>query len=98
MPLSDFAKNWVGGDFDFVHLKDFTVINIQCGDRGACTTPLQLSNLVIKGNCPATTPGRNTGSNTGSTGSTGSTVTKPASSGAWMEYPALAFISILGLF
>jgi hypothetical protein len=49
MPLSDFKKNINGGDFDFVHLKDWTLNNLR--PVGAA---VDISNFVLVGNCIAT--------------------------------------------
>ncbi|KAI8911541.1 hypothetical protein EDD86DRAFT_202663 [Gorgonomyces haynaldii] len=51
IPISDFATNLVGKPFDFVHLKDFTVVNL--APVGA---DLRLSQFLLKGNCPPGTP------------------------------------------
>lgn len=47
LPLADFSKNINGGDFDFLHLKDWTLVNLN--PVGA---KVNISNLVLKGNCP----------------------------------------------
>lgn len=46
LPLSDFAKNVIGQDFDMAHLKDFTIIDIKPNDFN-----FQLSNFKLLGSC-----------------------------------------------
>jgi type IV secretory pathway VirB10-like protein len=46
MSLKDFAKNIDGADFDFKHLKDWTLVNLK-----PVGVVIKLSNLVLKGNC-----------------------------------------------
>ena len=58
LPFKDFGKNLLGGDFDFVHLKDWTAVNLV--PVGAQFT---MSNLVLKGNCTTNSNGGSNGSN-----------------------------------
>lgn len=48
MPLSDFKKNVEGGNFDMVHLKDWTLNNLR-----PVGSTVDISNFVLVGNCPA---------------------------------------------
>ena len=48
LPFSDFAKNVAGGDYDFVHLKDWTAVNFVPADG---KTEFRFGNLVLKGKC-----------------------------------------------
>lgn len=78
LPFSDYAKNLRGGDFDFVHLKDWTAVNlVPSGAR------FVMSNLVLRGNCTTrtatngtvTTNGTTTGTTTNGTRTNGNTTT-----------------------
>ncbi|TPX31168.1 hypothetical protein SmJEL517_g05416 [Synchytrium microbalum] len=54
IPFSDFSQNLLGAAYDFVHLKDFTLVNIT--PQGAVIT---LKSIKVLGNCAtgnATTP------------------------------------------
>ncbi|KAL2914085.1 hypothetical protein HK105_206343 [Polyrhizophydium stewartii] len=63
LPLADFAKNINGSNYDFIHLKDFTPVNL--GPTGAV---FEMSNLVLKGGCGVPGTGTNTGTAPSATG------------------------------
>jgi hypothetical protein len=56
LPISDFAKNLDGEDFDFKHLKEWTIVNMET--NAAPDNVVQMSNMVLKGNCKPSQSGQ----------------------------------------
>lgn len=67
MPLSDFTDNLVGGKFDFKHLKDWTIVNIQ-----PAGSEVYISNLVLVG-CPTSSVAASTSAESAAAQTTSST-------------------------
>jgi hypothetical protein len=91
IPTADFAKNLLGQPFDFVHLKDFTIVNlVQNG------TDLRMSNFLLKGNCGTNTGGTASSASSSTTGRT-ATATGGASNAGWAASPALDLLGLMAM-
>lgn len=104
LPLADYAVNLAGNPFDFVHLKDWTIVNMAPADA-----VFYMSNLMLKGGpigCVApTTTAATTATTTGLSTGTVSTATRTATatpnqkSGATQTLTGMSvFAAVLALF
>ncbi|KAI8921597.1 hypothetical protein BC831DRAFT_506637 [Entophlyctis helioformis] len=85
-PLTDFAKNIEGGPFDFVHLKDWTMVDMK--PQGAV---FRLSNLRLIGGCsPTATAGAAAASSSAAAAAAKASSTAPAAASGAAASPTAA--------
>lgn len=93
LPLSDFSKNLVGGDFDFAHLKDWTIVNLK--PVGA---KIQISNMVLVGCQTSASAPTASGSSTATASTTRSAQATQTSNSAQTASISLFFTALALLF